>query len=238
VRRTEKKKFQVSDFKFLVRKLKPETWNLKLNAATSSIFLAALFSLAGCLSSFTTPQPDRSRFYALTAQADGGGSGGDLGDMTLGVGPVRLPGYLDREELVTRVAQNRFDVSQNDRWIEPLEENVSQVIAQNLYALLKSERIVRYPWPASRRITHQLEIEILRFEPTSSNEAQLAARWLVVDASTKQPLVNKTTVVKRPIQGGTKEAAVDALSGTLGDLSRDMAETIQKIVQQKANTSR
>lgn len=158
--------------------------------------------------------------------------------MTLGVGPVRLPGYLDREELVTRVAQNRFDVSQNDRWIEPLEENVSRVLAQNLYALLKSERIVRYPWPTSRRVTHQVEIEILRFEPTASNEAQLAARWLIVDASTKQPLASKTTVIKRPIQGATKEAAVDALSGTLADLSRDIAETVRNVVQQKANASR
>lgn len=233
--RGKQKQFQVSGFKFLVGKQKLETRNLKLNAA--SIVAAALL-LSGCLSSFTTPQPDRTRYYALTAQADGDAAAAGLGDITLGVGPVRLPGYLDREELVTRAAQNRFDVSQDDRWIEPLEENVSQVVAQNLYALLKSERIVRYPWPASRRITHQLEIEMIRFEPTASNEAQLAARWLIVDASTKQPLVNKTTVAKRPIQGGTKEAAVDALSGTLADLSRDIAETIRSVVQQKANASR
>jgi len=89
---------------------------------------------------------------------------------------VRVPGYLDREELITRVAENRFDVSQNDRWIEPLEENISRVLAQNLYALLRSERIVRYPWPTSRRITHQVEVEILRFEPNSAREAELAAR--------------------------------------------------------------
>jgi uncharacterized protein len=215
-----------------------ETRKSKLSGAKLILIASLSFFIGGCLSSFTTPQPDRSRFYALTALADGDFSAKGLGDMTLGVGPVRLPGYLDREELVTRVAQNRFEVSQNDRWIEPLEENVSGVLAQNLYALLKSERIVRYPWPSSRHVTHQVEVEILRFEPTSTNEVQLAARWLIVDAATKQLLASKTSVIKRPIQGATKDAAVEALSGTLADLSRDIAETVRNVVQQKANASR
>jgi len=205
-----------------------------------SLWLLAVFSLfiAGCLSSFTTPQPDRTRFYALTATAEGDAAPASLDDIVLGVGPVRLPGYLDHEEIVTRVAPNRFDVAQNDRWIEPLEEDVSRVLAQNLYTLLKSERIVRFPWPSSRRVTHQLDVEILSFEPTAANEAQLAARWMIVDAATKQPLASKTSVIKRPIQGATKEAAVDALSATLADLSREMAEAIKNGAQQKANAAR
>jgi uncharacterized lipoprotein YmbA len=209
------------------------------NAPALWTLIVFAFFFAGCLSSFTTAQPDRSRFYTLTAQAEPQASiNTSLGDISLGVGPVRLPGYLDREELVTRAAQNRFDVSQNDRWIEPLEENVTSVLAQNLYTLLKSERIVRYPWPNSRRITHQVEVEILRFEPTVANEAQLAARWVVVDATTKQPLANKTSVIKRPIKGATKDAAVDALSQTLADFSRDIAEGILAVAQQKAQVQK
>jgi len=30
------------------------------------------------------------------------------------------------------VAQNRFDLSENDRWAEPLDENLTHVLAQNL----------------------------------------------------------------------------------------------------------
>jgi len=231
------KQFRVSSFAFRVD-LKPETRKPKLSGVKIILAAAVSLSLSGCLSSFTTPQPDRSRFYALTAQTVTDGSSSSLGDMVLGVGPVRLPGYLDREELVTRVAQNRFDVSQNDRWIEPLEDSVNRILAQDLYGLLNSERIVRYPWPSSRRITHQLEVDILRFEPTTANEAQLAAHWVLVDAGTKQPLASKTTVVKRPIQGAAKEAAVDALSGTLADLSRDMAEVIKGVDQAKASAAR
>lgn len=212
--------------------------NPKLGGTKLILFAAMSLFLAGCLSSITAPQPDRTRFYALTAQTVSDGSPSSLGDMVLGVGPVRLPGYLDREELVTRVAQNRFDVSQNDRWIEPFDDSVNRVLAQDLYALLNSESIVRYPWPSSRKITHQLEVDILRFEPTSANEVQLAAHWVIVDAGTKQPLTSKTTVIKRPIQGATKDAAVEALSATLGDLSRDMAEVIKNIARSKASAAR
>jgi uncharacterized protein len=234
----DEKKFRLSGFKFIVSHVKLDTCSLELSAMNSGIAVAALLFMTGCLSSFTAAQPDRSRFYALTAQVLSDGAASSLGDMVLGVGPVRLPGYLDREELVTRVAQNRFDVSQNDRWIEPLEDSVNRVLAQNLYALLNSERIVRYPWPSSRRITHQLEVDLQRFEPTAANEAQLAAHWVIVDAGTKQPLASKTTVIKRPIQGTTKDAAVDALSGALADLSRDMAEAIKSVAQSKASAAR
>ena len=36
---------------------------------------------------------------------------------------------LSRSEIVVRSAQNRFDVSQNDRWAEPLEKNFSRVLS-------------------------------------------------------------------------------------------------------------
>jgi uncharacterized lipoprotein YmbA len=193
-----------------------------------------VFVLTGCLSSFTTPQPDRTRYYTLTAKVepDSGGNPG-LDDISLGIGPVRIPGYLDRDPLVTRVSESRFDVSDNDRWIEPLDNSVARILAQDLYAQLKSDRIFTYPWPSGRFITHQIDIEVLRFEATAANEAQLSVRWAVIETATKQMLASKTTFVKRPIQGATKDAAVDALSLTLADFSREIASTIRSIAQKK-----
>jgi hypothetical protein len=194
--------------------------------------LLILVSLAACPS--FSPQPDRTRYFTLTAQAqtDAAAKNPGLDEIWLGVGPVRIPGYLDREELVVRVAQNRFDVAQNDRWIEPLEESLSRVLAQNLFALLGSERIVRYPWPASRRITHQVEVEIFRFEPTAEGEAQLSARWAINDAAAKEVLAGKSSFFKRPIKGQSREAAVDAMSELLADLSREMADAVRAVVGQ------
>jgi uncharacterized lipoprotein YmbA len=194
---------------------------------------AVLISLTACPS--FSPQPDYSRFFTLTQQveAESEAKNSGLDQVFLGVGPVRLPGYLDREELVIRVAQNRFEVAQNDRWIEPLEDNFSRVLAQDLYALLRNERIVRYPWPNSRKITHQVEIEVLRFEPAPGQEAHLAAHWTLIDSATKQPLAIKRSSLKRPIKNPSKEAAVDALSEVLADFGREIAETVRTVVGRK-----
>ncbi len=230
----EEKKFLVSSFKFQVLPLKPETWSLKRGVVNFMGFAGVSFMLAGCLSSFTTPQPDRTRFYTLTAKVEAEpGSNPGLDDMTLGLGPVRIPGYLDRDQLVTRVSESRFDVSENDRWIEPLDENLSRVLAQDLYALLKSDRIFRYPWPNGRYITHQIDIEVLRFEATAANEAQLSARWAVIETATKQMLASKTSSIKKPIQGAAKEAAVEALSATVADFSREIANTVRAAAKKK-----
>ena len=199
----------------------------------SAVFTLSLLSLAGCGS--LSARPDPSRFFTLTPLAEAETAAKNLGaeQLSLGVGPVRLPGYLDREELVTRVSQNRFDVAQNDRWIEPLEENFTRVLSQNLSALLRTDRIVRYPWPNNRRITHQVEVEILRFEPTSAEEVQLAARWTVIDGGTKQPLAVKNSALKRRIRAPSREASVDTMSEALADFSREIADTVRAIVQQQ-----
>jgi hypothetical protein len=75
-----------------------------IQQAFAALIALSLVSLAGCPS--FSPQPDRSRFFALTAkaEADSAADSSGLEQLSLGVGPLRIPGYLDREELVTRVA--------------------------------------------------------------------------------------------------------------------------------------
>ena len=79
------------------------------------------------------------------------------------------------------VGRNRFDLSENDRWAEPLDENLTHVLAQNLSVLLGSDRIIAYPWPIDQKPHYRVEIQVLRFESNSAGEAQLTARWTVID---------------------------------------------------------
>ena len=62
-----------------------------------------LMLLAGCAST------ESSRFYALTPMAGsaaGALSGTLAQDVSIGVGPVRIPDYLDRQQIVTSSNQN------------------------------------------------------------------------------------------------------------------------------------
>ena len=135
-----------------------------------------------------------------------------------------LPTWIATRSL-RDAGQNRFDVSENDRWAEPLEENFTRVLSRNLGMLLGGAWVIRYPWHTSQRLTYQIRMEVLRFE-SNTQEVELVAGWALIDLSNKTSLVSKESRIAR--QTGTKsiEASVAALSETLGDLSREIADTI------------
>jgi len=193
--------------------------------------LALCLSLAGC--GAFSPRPDPSRFFTLTAfsQAEAVVAKDERnpGGVSLGIGPIKLPGYLDRQEIVTRTGQNRFDVSEYDRWAEPLDENFTRVLTQNLSALLRPERISSYPWPVDKKPNYQVEIEVLRFEANAKQEIQLSARWAVIDGGTKKQLEFKESRLTRPAKEKSTDSSVAALSEALGDLSREIADAIHAI---------
>ena len=135
-------------------------------------FGLAFLSVSGCVN--FSPMSDPSRFFTLmplpqVEQSQGRGRG-EINNMFLGIGPIQFPAYLDREQIVTRTAQNRLDISENDRWAEPLEENFTRVLSQNLGILLGGARIIRYPWRTSQSLGCQIEIEVLRFEPNTGQK--------------------------------------------------------------------
>ena len=101
--------------------------------------LALTLVAAGCLS----PRADVSTFFLLTSAEAPGAVGPPLGG-TLGLGPVTLPGYLDRSELVTRLSDNQVAVSPTARWAEPLRDNVLRALSQNLVRVLGPDDYVFY----------------------------------------------------------------------------------------------
>jgi uncharacterized lipoprotein YmbA len=148
--------------------------------------------------------------------------------LALGIGPIKFPGYLDRPQLVTRVSQNRFAVAENDRWAEPLEENFSRVLSQNLSILLQTDRIVAYPWERSQQPAYQVQVEVLRFEPNAEQIVELWAQWSITD-KTKKILSVKESYLTRPAKDKSTEASVAALSEVVGTLSQEISASIRSL---------
>lgn len=196
-----------------------------------SLIVMALACLPLTACATLSARPDPSRFFTLTpvtlAQEAGARGPSNPGQLSLGIGPIKFPGYLDREQIVTRVSQHRFDLAENDRWAEPLEENFARVLSQNLSALLHTDRVVRYPWQSSQRPAYQVEIEVLHFEPNHSQEAQLMARWAVMDTGNKKLVSARESRLTRQVRARSTEASVAALSEALGELSHEIADAVR-----------
>jgi uncharacterized lipoprotein YmbA len=186
---------------------------------------------AGCVS--LSPQPDPSRFFALASLPRTGQRAQDAAGtnaLALGLGPIKFPGYLDRQQFVTRISQNRFAVAENDRWAEPLEENFSRVLSQNLSILLQTNRIVAYPWERNQRPTYQVQVEVLRFEPNAEQLVELWARWIILDDA-KKPIGMKESFLTQPTGDKSTEASVAAMSEVVGSLSQEIAASIRGLIR-------
>ena len=203
--------------------------NRSVNAALQSAVIALL--LAGC--GTFSPRPDPSRFFTLSSlpQVEQATLKNSTKPerMFLGIGPIKFPSYLDRQEMVVRSAQNRFDVSEHDRWAEPLQENFSRVLSENLALLLNTDLIIIYPWSPTARPRYNVEIDVLRLETNSERNGQLFARWSVVAGADKKVAVVKESRIIRNAKEKSTDGSVAALSEAVGALSREIAETVSAI---------
>jgi uncharacterized lipoprotein YmbA len=190
--------------------------------------VAAWVWFGGCVS--FAPRADPSSFYTLGALPEV-----DLAavktaaavktDFSLGLGPIELPGYLDRLQIATRTSTNRLSYSEIDRWAAPLAESFSRVLAQNISHLLNPARVIQFPWQNSDTPDFQVKIEVLQFEANSNQQAWLTARWTVIDRN-KKIVISQRSQLNRRAGSLATEDFVKALSETLEDLSREIVKTL------------
>jgi uncharacterized protein len=150
---------------------------------------------------------------------------------SIGVGPIHLPGYLEQDEILTRISESGFTLSDTDRWAEPLEDNIARVLARNLSTLLHTDQLTLHPWPAPQLPTYQLEIEMLAFEADTAGTAHLAAHWFLRDVAKRQTIAEKEVRLTTTAAGRSTEQSVASLSKALGDFSGEIAAAIREFVR-------
>ena len=188
------------------------------NTRLPLIAMSLCLSLAGCVSS---PPP---RFYVLaplsTERPVDAGT-----EIAVGVGPVELPDYLDRQQIVTRSGQNELKLAEFDRWGESLRDNAAQVLAENLAVLLPSKKISTYPWRRSAQVAYQVTVKVTRFDHTEGGETVLGARWSILDGAGAELLTRESRYVESPA-GDSYPATVAAMNRALAQFSREVANAI------------
>jgi len=135
----------------------------------------------------------------------------------LGIGPVTLPRYLERTNIVTRRGME-MEVAEFDRWAEPLSESVPRAIAANLATLLRTERIVVFPWSNTASIERQIVIDVIRFgqrtplhrraRPTGAPDSRdLRGREHPMPLASSRPSIRKVRPRQEHLPGRYRHAA-------------------------------
>lgn len=212
---------------------------------TLAIWLAlsalVVVSIASC-GSLLAPQPDRARFFVLTSSASGSGTASSAtapgaSRLSIGVGPVRIPDYLQRSEIATRVSPTQIEYSQVNRWAEPLEECFPRVLAQDLSSSLATNRVVMFPWLGNTRVDYQVQVSVERFELTSQGQAVLTARWMIRNPRTGK-IVAAGEANESHAAGSDAASSTAALSQTVGAMADDLASRISQLAVNARPTKR
>jgi uncharacterized lipoprotein YmbA len=199
--------------------------SLKPLAAIAS--LIGLFLLAGCAES----KP--SRFYVLTPLAAGKPTHAPDG-LAIGVGPVVIPQYLDKPQIVTRSSDNRLDVGDVDQWGGRLSDNITRVLAENLSGLLATDRVSIYPWTDATAVGLQVTLDIVEFERDAGGAVTLSAFWNITDVASAKILVTRRSTIVKNVDPAAKgadayDSTVAAMSDALTTISQEIAAAIKAL---------
>jgi uncharacterized lipoprotein YmbA len=202
--------------------------------------LAASIGLASCAVTDTT------QYYTLgqaapssskTRSAESRGSAStprnmSVGTVTpaIGVGPVIMPGYLDRVQIVTRTGADQVEISTFHRWAESLEDGIARTLAEEIGARVPTERIFIFPWRGvvARIIQYQVVVAVLRFDGRRGGDVTLDTRWRILDRDGKELAFNRSTVTEAAAGSGYVPM-VAAMARALGTLGQEIAAEIRAI---------
>ncbi len=190
------------------------------------LLLSLLFLLGAC--SLGAPSKP-SRFYVLSPQTGETVAAGTYNAASsIGVGPVYLPDFLDRPQIITRTEPHRIDLAEFDRWGGDLNKNLLRVLSQNLMQRLGTDNVVTYPWQRRDNPDLQVSVRFFRFDGTLGQQVALSGVWQVLDGNKGCQLVVRRFDISEIPADGSYAAFVDALSRGVAGLSQAIAGQIAK----------
>jgi uncharacterized lipoprotein YmbA len=173
------------------------------------------------LSSFVSPKPAE----APPLRSD---------TLVIGIGPVEIPDYLDKPQIVTRTATNELLLSEFNLWGGSLKMDVTRVLIENISSFLVSEPVTIVPWRAHVSGSYRIPIYLFRLDAIPDGTVSLKAKWGIVAKDGKTVETIRETSITKPVKGKEYNDTVNAMSDVLADLSKEIASAI-KVVVSKAN---
>lgn len=149
--------------------------------------------------------------------------------LAVGIGPIRLPQYLVRQEIVTRTAANKIEVAELDFWGGSLQDDFSRNLMENLAFLLADDRVSLYLLPAAGTVEYRVAVDIIRFDGNRGGDVELIANWAIREGQGSKVVRVQNSRIQEPTGGESYEAMVRGMSRALGRLSREIGQGIKAL---------
>ncbi len=195
--------------------------------------LVALISFynSGCISVPNSPVP---KFYTLHSTGSPQESKPlDIAPkLIIGIGPVEIPEYQNRPQMVTRDKDGMLTFAQFERWGEPLDSGLERLILENLTLIFPQTEFQIFPCNFAIPLDYQIMVNVVQLESQLDEDVFLTAQWIIIDSKTKKMLLMKRSQIRQAINPHNYSGLAFALSKACTLLSGEIAENLSKLSKQ------
>jgi uncharacterized lipoprotein YmbA len=199
------------------------------------LFIICLGSLlSGC---FGTSKP--TRFYTLSPPENHRTETLTSFKEMLVVGPLTIPEYLDRRQIVSRSGQNGIVLAEFEQWSSSLDDELTRLlvatISENLVSLHVAVLSGMFSAIPTTGKMYRIPIKIVHFHGYRGGTVVLNAFWGAVENQEGHVkyLFNQESTITEIVTGNSYEALVDAMGRAARKLAMEIASRFAAVITKK-----
>jgi len=192
------------------------------------IFLA--LALAGCLGGHS-PTTNFYMLSPLSPTQAGTAHESTEARIHIGLETVVIAEYLNRNEIILNLDNTIYQLAEFNQWAEPLDENLTRVLEENLTNLLQGDSIeVFLISESSIPLDYRLEVDVMSLDGNLGDQVALVAQWALLETEEDALILVRRSNYQELAADSTVKELVLAQSRMIENLSRDMAAAIKKAI--------
>jgi uncharacterized protein len=202
------------------------------------LIFGGLLATAGCLG--RSPQVRFFMLGVMPGVMPGSESGEAVQDgapdVSVLVGPVRLPAYLARPELARLAADGEIELDSGHRWLGSFEENFLRATSLGIARRLGSTQVVAHPSKAPFPIEYTVRLHVDDLIVDADGAMRVQIRWALVGPAGRGtgplegPAARLFTLEElRSGVGASPEARVRTYEAVLDELATRIAAEIVEV---------
>lgn len=139
--------------------------------------LIIVLLLSSCIGGISMP----SSFYNLVSYDNSNVKIKTKKNIVINIEPIVVPAYLDRPQIITLNSEDtEFNISETNRWVEPLSDSIQRVLAGDLYSYV-SKSIIKTNAIKTARADYSVYVMVNKFDGRFGDKVALSVLWSILD---------------------------------------------------------
>ncbi len=199
-----------------------------------AVFVISVLLLNGCVSVPNSPNP---RLYSLyvPAAANSEQKINLPGNVIVGIGPVRIPEYINRPQIMISNKDKTIVYDEFNRWAESLDFAMARLINEDLALLTSGASFQMFPWDFAIAVKYQVIVDVIQLENNSNQDLSFVAQWSIVDLEKKHAVFMKRSEFHQDIAPHNYLGLSEAVSVAVMSLSTEIAGELASLSKPQAD---